>query len=379
MFGRKFELFHLFGFPIRVDSSWFFVVILISWSLATGLFPERLPERGETVYWTMGAIGAVGLFASVVLHELGHALVARRFEVPIRGITLFIFGGVAEMEEEPRNPGAEFWVAIAGPVVSLGLGVLGFLVLAAPGPGATEGPIRTVLRYLAEINVLLLVFNLVPAFPLDGGRVLRAALWHWKDDLRWATRRTSAIGSGFGLLLLGLGIFSLLSGQFVAGLWWLVLGLFLRNAAQMSYRQLLIRRVLEGEPVERFMQPDPVTVSRAIPVEELVEEYVYRHHHKMYPVVDGERLVGCVTTRSVRELPREDWATTSVGAITEAVDECNSLRPRDDAMQALARMGRSGTSRFLVVAEDGRLAGILALKDLLRFFGAKLELDDVED
>jgi Zn-dependent protease/CBS domain-containing protein len=372
MFGKTIDLFSVFGFKIRLDLSWFVVAVLITWSLAADFFPRTYEGLAATAYWVMGAAGALLLFASVVAHELSHALVARRFGVEMRGITLFLFGGVAEMADEPPSPRAEFWVAVAGPIASL---VLGGLFFVAAGALTLPPEVAGVLAYLATINVLLAVFNLVPAFPLDGGRILRSVLWRWKDSLRWATRVTSAIGAGFGFVLIGLGVVLLVTTRdFVSAMWLAVLGLFLRGAARMSYQQLLLRRVLEGEPVSRFMKPEPITVPRHISVAELVGEYVYRHHHKLYPVVDDGRLVGCVTTRQIRELPREEWQTTSVGALASGCSPENSVPPDADAMAALSRMSRTRASRLLVV--DGeRLVGILTLKDLLEFFSLKIELE----
>lgn len=374
MFGRSFDLFTVFGFKIRLDLSWFVVAVLITWSLAAGYFPSAYPDLARSTYWAMGLAGALLLFASVVAHELSHALMARRFGLEMRGITLFIFGGVAEMADEPPSAKAEFWVAIAGPIASL-LIAGGFFVLSvgASWPAAVGG----VIGYLATINFILALFNMIPAFPLDGGRVLRSGLWHWKNDLRWATRITSAIGSTFGLLLIVLGVVLLVTGgpgAFVSAMWMALIGLFLRAAAQQSYRQLLLRRNLEGEPVSRFMQTEPVVVPRHLSVEELVSEYVYRHHHKLFPVVDGERLVGCVTTRKIKELPREEWGRTSVGALAEGWSEENSIEPDADAMHALSRMSRGRASRLMVV-DDGRLVGIITLKDLLSFLSLKIELE----
>lgn len=375
MFGRRIELFHLFGFAVRLDLSWFLVVALISWSLASGVFPPLYPELAPAVYWLMGLAAALGLFASVVLHELAHALVARRFRLTIRGITLFIFGGVAEMESEPPSAEAEFLIAIAGPAASvvvavgcLGAGVLG-PILGLPLP------LTGVLMHLAGLNLLLVGFNMIPAFPLDGGRVLRSALWKFKSDLRWATRITSGLGSGFGMVLIALGVFRLVAAQdFVGGLWMLLIGLFLRNAAKVAYKQLMMRRSLQGEPVRRFLQPEPVVVSRAMSVAELVESYVYRYHHKLFPVVDGDRLLGCVTTEAVKALPQSEWQRQSVNAVMQACSTDNTVGPDADALEALSRMSRTGQSRLMVV-ENGRLLGVVALENLLKFLALKVELE----
>jgi Zn-dependent protease/CBS domain-containing protein len=373
-FGKRYELFKLFGFQVYVDPSWFVVFALLTWSMAVQYFPSVHPDLPRPTAWAMGVAGALLLFASLLLHEVSHALMARRFGLSIKGITLFIFGGVAELRDEPPTPQAEFLVAVAGPVASLVIAAAAFgfwgVARAAGWPVAVVG----VAQVVATLNAFLVVFNAIPAFPLDGGRMLRSLLWRWKGDLRWATRVTSGIGSFFGAALIVLGGVRLFTGDVVGGIWMALIGLFVRSAARMSYQQLLLRRAFEGEPVRRFMLADPVVVPRQISVAELVEEYVYRHHHKMFPVVDGDRLVGCVTTRDVKALPREEWERQTVGAIAVRPSAENSVGPETDALQALALMSKTGLSRLLVVEGD-RLLGILALKDLLKFFGLKIELE----
>jgi Zn-dependent protease len=376
MFGRKIELFTAFGIPIRIDTSWFVVALLISWSLADSYFPSSYPGLPTATYWAMGIAGALGLFASIIGHELAHALAARQYGLSIRGITLFIFGGVAEMDREPPSAKAEFFVAIAGPIASVFLAVM-FLVASLVGtfarwPGSASG----VLFYLMFINFVLVVFNMIPAFPLDGGRVLRSALWSWKKDLRWATAVTSRIGSGFGILLIGFGVLEVVLRQdFISGMWLFLIGMFLRNAAQGSFRQLVLRRNLEGEKVRRFMHADPIAVPRAISVAELVDQYVYRYHHKLFPVVDDDRLIGCVTTHQIKEMPQEEWSRQTVGSIAKPCSPENTVGPETDALEALGLMSRSGASRLMVV-ENERLVGIIALKDLLGFLALKVELED---
>ncbi len=371
VFGRGIHLFTIFGFAVRLDPSWFIVAVLATSNLATQAFPLQNPGLSRSTYWGMGVAGTLLLFASVVVHELAHSLVARRFGVPMRGITLFLFGGVAEMSGEVPSPKAEFWIAVAGPAMSLAVALGGWgLHLAGDGMGLPE-PVLGVVTYLAMINSMLAAFNMVPAFPLDGGRVLRSILWHFKGSLRRATRISSQIGSGFGFLLIAVGVWFLVQGN-LSGIWFFLLGLFLRNAAQMSYQQLLLRRAFEGEPVARFMQTDPVTVPRQVPVSELVQDYINRHHYKMYPVLDDSgRLLGCVTARQVKELPRDEWESTTVGALAKNCNPENVVRPDTDAMQALSTMSRTGVSR-LMVAEGDQLVGILTLKDLLRFAGTVL-------
>jgi Zn-dependent protease len=377
MFGKRFVLFELFGFKVQADTSWLFLAMLVTWSLAQGYFPAFYPGLSPATYWKMGLVGMIGLFVSLVIHELSHSLVARHYGLSIKGITLFIFGGVAEMDEEPARAKTEFLMAIAGPIASFTLAV-GFhaLFLLARAQSLADSVVG-VTGYLAFINVILGVFNLIPAFPLDGGRALRAALWYWKGDLRWATRLASRSGELFGFMLIFLGVFSVLRGDFVGGMWLGLIGLFLRGAASASYYQLMARQAFEGEPVWRFMTRDPITVSPEVSLERLVEDYIYAYHYDLFPVIDGGRLVGLVSTRLVRQVPRSQWAAASVGDILARPGPDNTVAPDADAVKALSIMRQSGNSR-LMVAEGDQLVGIVALKDLLHFLSLKMDLDRPE-
>lgn len=376
MFGPRIKLFKLFGIQINADLSWGILAVLLSWTFAARWFPETRPGLAAGTYWAMGVATALLMFLSIILHEVSHAVMARRHGLTIRGITLFIFGGVAEMAEEPPTAKSEFLVAIAGPIASVLIGAVCFTLWSVGTAAGWPGPAVSIAGVLAWINVTLVIFNMVPAFPLDGGRVLRSALWQWKGNLRWATRVTAGIGSAFGMALIVLGVLQFILTQDFSALWMALIGLFLRNAARMSYQQLLLRTALEGERVARFMKTDPVTVPRQISVAELVDDYLFRYTHKLFPVVDGDRLVGCVTTREIKQLPRDEWDGTTVGAIAQAPCAENTIAPDTDAMQALAAMSRSGASRLMVV-EGERLVGILTLKDLLEFFSLKMELEAV--
>jgi Zn-dependent protease len=374
MFGHRMKLFKLLGFEVRIDASWIVIAVLVTWSLAKMAFPVWYPALAPATYWIMGAVGALGLFVSIVAHEFCHSLVARKFGMQMKGITLFIFGGVAEMGDEPPTARAEFMMAIAGPVSSLAIGGCCYLIYQLGLQSHWPTPVNAVTYYLFYINFILAAFNLLPAFPLDGGRVLRAILWGAKGNLRWATRVSSSIGAAFGLGLIFLGVLRFISHDIVGGVWMFLIGMFLRNAAQTSYQQLLVRKALEGEPVRRFMNAHPVTVPDSLTVAQLVDDYIYKYHYKMFPVMAGEKLAGCITTRQVKEIPREAWDRET---IREAASPCspeNTISPGTDAIKALAMMNQSGVSRLLVV-ENGRLVGVVTLKDLLDFFSLKVELE----
>jgi len=291
----------------------------------------------------------------------------------MRGITLFIFGGVAEMESEPPSAKAEFYMSFAGPATSFVLGIVSFLVYMAGRAGGWPIAVQGVLGYLAWINVILGAFNLVPAFPLDGGRVLRSALWNWKRDLAWATRVASNIGSAFGVGMIVLGIIYFIMGALIAGIWWALIGLFIHNASQQSYKRMIVLKALQGETLGRIMKGDTVTVPPTTTVSDLVENYIYRHHHKMYPVVDHGRLVGCVTTGNVRGIPREEWGKRTVGEIAKPCPYADAVHPSTDAATVLSLMGKSGLSR-VVVTDGERLVGVIGVRDIMQFLAAKLDL-----
>ncbi len=376
MFSKPLTLFRIFGFEVKADWSWLILGTLIVWSLARGLFPAWHQGLDPAAYWIMGVAGAIGLFLSIIFHELWHSLIARRFGLDMRGITLFLFGGVAEMGDEPPSPKAEFFLALAGPVSSV---VLGSVLLAAghfvAGGGPTT-PVTGVLSYLGYLNFILAAFNLIPAFPLDGGRVLRAILWGTWNDLRRATRVASSVGALLGAALMALGALQFFLGRSVGGLWTLIIGMFVRNAAKSSYRQLLFRRALEGVPVRKLMAADAVAVAPGTTVTKLVEDYIYKYQFKMYPVVEGDDLVGCVTLDQIKGLAPEDRASRTVGELARGCSPDNTIGPDEDVLKALSLMQKTGRSR-LIVAEGGKLAGVIALKDLMGYIALKLDLEEM--
>jgi len=374
MFGNRVTLFKLLGFEVKIDSSWIVLAVLITWSLAKGIFPAYYEDMPAANYWAMGVAGAVGLFLSIIFHELSHSLVARRFGIPMRGITLFIFGGVAEMSEEPPSAKAEFLTAIIGPVSSLLIAAAFYGLLQAGESAGWPAAINGVLFYLVWVNVVLALFNLLPAFPLDGGRVFRSVLWLWKKDLRWATMISSRVGSAFGVVFIALGIWEIIEGNFIGGLWQAMIGMFLRGAARSSYRQVLTRDALSGLKVSRFMTPDPVSIPPDMTLQAFVEEYLYRTHHQIYPVVRGGELVGCLTVRSLKDVPRGEWPRRTVGEVAASCDAATVIGPDTEAMAALGVMNETGNSRLLVV-DNGRLAGIVTLKDLMEVMALRMEVE----
>ena len=374
MFGRPVTLFEILGFKVQLDFSWIFLALLVTWSLARGYFPAYYLGLSDSIYWWMAAFGAVGLFGSILFHELAHSIVARRHGMLIRSITLFIFGGVAQMEEEPPSPKTEFLMAIAGPISSFALSAACYLAFEAGYLVHLPLPALGVLGYLAFVNSLLGGFNLIPAFPLDGGRVLRAGLWQWKRDFPLATRWASRAGSLFGLVLILSGIFHMITGDFMVGVWWVVMGLFLRAAAWTSYYRMVARTTLGNEPIRRFMTPDPATIPSNLSIHESVEEHFYRSLHDTYPVVEDSRLIGCISSKQIAEIPRGEWQHLTVRDVVVPCSTDNTVGIDTEALAALSIMNRTGNSRLLVRDGD-RLVGIVTLKDLLKYLALKLNLE----
>lgn len=375
MFGRRINLFKLHGFEVRVDLSWVIIAVLVVWSLSIGLFPYMYSNLSPQTYWFMGVIGAIGLFLSIIIHEYSHSVIAKKYGMPMKGITLFIFGGVAEMGSEPPSAKAEFLMAVAGPISSIIISAVFFGIYRLGLRIGLPDPVAGVIGYIAMINGLLAAFNLLPAFPLDGGRMLRSILWGIKKNLRWATRISSAIGSGFGILLIVLGFIQVIRGNFIGGMWWFLIGMFLRGAAKSSYQQLLTRKALEGEQVSRFMKTEPISVPPSISVEQFVENYLYKFHYKLYPVMDSQKLMGFVTARQVKEIPKEDWNRIRLGEIVTPCSPQNTIEPQADAITALSKMNQTGTT-LLLVTQGTHLAGVVSLKDMLSFLSLKVELED---
>ena len=374
MFGSSLTLFRIFGLEIRVNLSWAFIALLIAWSLASGYFPALHKGLPHATYWAMSILAVFGIFASIVIHEVAHSLVARAFGVPMKGITLHMFGGAAEMEAEPASAKAEFWMAIAGPLASLAIAaLLGLGVVLIEPPEEAAGTI--VVGYVAMLNLVLAIFNLLPAFPLDGGRVLRAGIWAATGDVDRATRLASRIGAGLGLGLSFLGFFQILAGDLGGGLWTVLIGFFIRSAASTARVDLETRRMLAGRPIGAFMTADPVTVPFDMTLATFVEEVVYRTRHDTYPVVDGTgRPRGLVAVGDLHKVERDAWDRTAVIEIMAPLDQDATVASTADAVGALDLMRKLNQSRLLVV-DDGRLVGLLTLKDLLATLALRMELE----
>ncbi|WP_397544000.1 site-2 protease family protein [Roseovarius salis] len=370
MFTKKFELFSLLGFRVSLDLTWFILAVLIVWSLAQGYFPAVIDGLDPQTALVLGVAGALGLFFSIVFHEFSHAIVARRYDIPIKGITLFIFGGVAEMEQEPPSAKSEFLMAIAGPIASYVLAAVFYLVaLAAPGIALAE-----LFSYLGLINLVLATFNLVPAFPLDGGRVLRAGIWWWTNDLPRATRIGAGTGRVLGSLLVALGFLNAVSGNVVAGMWQALIGLFIIGAARSTEMRMTMTSLLDDVPVSRLMVRHPVTVPDDTPVDYMIENYFYRFNHKIFPVLRDGRLLGCVRLDDVSKVPPDKRGQRVAADILAADSAARIVGPDCSVLDAIGVMQQHNVSR-LMVAEGDRLAGLLTMRDIMSHVSIHQQLD----
>lgn len=378
MNGRNWQIGRILGIPIKIHVSWFLVFGLVTWSLATASLPDLLPGLPAVRYWAMGGTAAVLLFASVLLHELGHSAVALQYRIPISQITLFIFGGIAEMRREPPGPRAEFLIAIAGPAVSF---LLGGLLLGLPAVTGLSDGLMVLTVLLGSINVQLGLFNLIPGFPLDGGRVLRAGLWAWSGDFYRATRQASLAGQGFGLAFGGVGavllvgaLAGLLPGPVATNAGWIILiGLFLFGTAGASRQQAALRAALTQVAVGDLMVREIATVPSGLTVDEAVTRHFVRQGEGGFPVEAEGRLVGMISVQDVQALPEALWAWRRVEDIMQPWSAAMEIAPDAPAMAALEQMLRKGQSR-LAVMESGRLVGMVtrtAISQYLQLHGVR--------
>jgi len=370
------EIGRALGIPIRVHPSWFLVFLFVTWSLATGYLPDALPGLSDSRYWAMGAVAAVLLFVSVLLHELGHSYVAQRYKIPIGQITLFLFGGVAQMRAEPPSPKAEFLIAIAGPVVSFALGAfsLGLAAASEWWPAPSGQGFAVLGGLLGLVNVQLGLFNLIPGFPLDGGRALRAGLWAWGHDFQRATSRAALVGLGFGVLLAACG--AVLLGGAIGGLfdpstasnggWLMFIGAFLFGAAWSTRKQMTLRIALSGTLVRDVMVRAIVTMPPQLSLQSAVDEFFVAYGYGGFPVVADGQVIGVIAVEDVQAIARGLWSWRTVGDVMRPASSDLFISPEASMMQALERMVGAGYDR-LVVIDAGRPVGLVTRSAVAQF------------
>ena len=365
MFSNAVKLCSIKGFDIKVDPSWLVIASLVTWSLSQHYFPKILPDTTKATHLIMALVAMLGLFSCLLLHELAHSVVARHLGVPIKSITLFIFGGMAELGAEPSSARDEFWIALAGPAMSIAL-AFGFWILAqSVWLSSTAAPIAEVFSYLAIINLVLALFNLVPAFPLDGGRVLRAYLWHRNGNVLAATKTAAWFGEIFAYLIMALGVVALFGGAIALGLWHLMIGGFMLVAARASSSAQMARAVFSGKSVRAIMTPDPVTVNPDTTLSHFVNLAMLRHNVSFVPVVEDGVLLGHMDASVLCGIDREHWGNTRVGDVFVGLEQSPMVTPDLAVSELLEMILTTGRRKFMVM-QDHQLRGVVTLADLTR-------------
>jgi Zn-dependent protease len=366
----KVKLGKILGIPVGLHWTWFLIFVLVTWSLAQGYFPDEYPTLSAVAYWVLGAVTSLLFFGSVLLHELGHSVVALRNQIPVRDITLFIFGGVAQIEREPKTPGAEFWIAIAGPLTSLGLaagfGGLWLLDRAVPYLAAPS-------IWLMRINLMLGLFNLIPGFPLDGGRVLRAVAWKLSGSFYRASQIASTSGQVVAFGFIGLGILTMLSGNFFNGLWLAAIGWFLQNAAATSHAQANMQQLLRGVTAAQVMTRECPRIPEQTSLQQLVEEQVLTGGRRCFFVAEDDRLLGLLTLTDVAKVDRAGWAETTAGQVMVPWERTIRVEPETMLLTALKEMDDANVNQLPVVDGD-RITGVLSRQQVLHYIRTRTEL-----
>ncbi len=372
---KRVTLFRFFGFKVKADASWIFLAILISWTMTEKVYPHLLAGQSQDIYQLMGILTVVGILVSIIMHEVAHAVIAEYYHMPIASITLFIFGGVAEMEGEPSHPQGEFLMAVAGPVMSVLMGLFFWASASLYAEYIEPGSVPCVLKLLGRLNMMIAGFNMVPAFPLDGGRALRAVIWRYKNNLVVATRIASDSGAFFAYGLLGYACYAIVvHDDMIAGIWWGILGFFVHASGAHAVQQMESRSLLGMEPVSRFMRDEVVTVSPDLVVTDLVDNYINKHYQRIFPVIDNGVLVGVVSLPSILALDRHKWNWLHVASVMEPLTRSIVVTPDSSAADALEVMQRHGRE-LLLVADSGKFMGVITFRDLASFLTITIKID----
>lgn len=364
MFSNAIKIATVSGFDIKVDPSWALIAALVTWTLSQQYFPATVPDQTSQMYVVMAVVAMLSFFASLLLHELAHSVVARRFGVQIKGITLFLFGGVAELAEEPRSATAEFWIALAGPAMSLSLSAVFWLLARLSGQILNAPAVTETLSYLAVVNLVIALFNLVPAFPLDGGRVLRAYLWHRHGDILWATKAAARSGTIFAYGLMFLGVLVLFQGLLITGIWYIMIGVFVMGAARGAYQSQIMDNAFAGKTVGNLMIQNPVVVSPELTLSDFMNTVVLSQRVSFVPVVEDGVLLGQIDKDVLSVIDHDNWSNTRVGDVFSGLDVATTVPPDMLISGLLAQIAKTGTRKFLVV-KDHTLLGVITLANLI--------------
>jgi len=359
------------GIEIGIHYSWLIIFVIVTWSLAIGFFPVLYPSWPVATYWIVSAMASLLLFGSVLIHELSHSFVALGMGMKVSSITLFIFGGVSNLTGEPKKPWTEFAMSIAGPLASVVLGVV-FAVLWLALRGVNQ-QLTGIFLYLATVNILLAIFNMIPGFPLDGGRVFRSIVWWLTGSFRRATRIATLVGQGVAYLMIFGGILLIFTGNILGGIWIAIIGWFLNTAAVASYRQSVIEQELHGVMVRQIMNPHPITVEPDVTLKRLVDDFILPRNVRALPVLEEGHLVGMVTLDDVKRIPIERWDSTEVRSVMRSRDHLLTVNPAENLDTVLRDFAEEDLNQLPVV-EDGRLVGVVTRNNLIHYVQVKKEL-----
>ena len=361
----------IFGIDIYIDASWLVIFGLFTWIMASSYFPRGYPHWPQWQYWVVGAFTSLLLFASVLGHELAHSLVAISQGEKVRRITLFILGGVAQITEEPQEASKEFVMAFVGPLTSFVIAGVCYFLFFMLRP--VSEPLAAMARYLSFINVLLGAFNLLPGFPMDGGRVLRSIIWKFTGNLQKSTRIASSFGQAFAFVFIALGFLMMLRGFFVNGIWIMMIGWFLYSAASQGYHQVIMREMLAHVRVEDLMARNVKSVSGNLTIQKLVDEFIFRHQDRTFIVADKGEIEGIISLEDVKKVPRDRWPTTRVNEAMTPREKLSTVSPDDDGNKVLAQLTNKRIHQVPVV-KDGKIQGIISRTDILHFLQLRSDL-----
>jgi len=366
---RTISLGRIFGIPIGLDYSWFLIFALLTWTMAVGYYPAEFKNWPVFQYWVAGAVSSVMLFVSVLLHELGHSVVAMRYKIPVRSITLFIFGGVSLIGAEPPSAAAGFWISLAGPAMSFFLAAIfglmhSFLDIA---------PLLALFKYLVYVNIALGVFNLIPGFPLDGGGIFRAIVWRITHDMRRATIIAANVGRFIAYIFIFLGVWQILAGNLINGIWIAFIGWFLESAAVAQVQQQALRDILAGRRVSQAMNRQYSSLSADTTLQKLVEDHILSSGRRSFVVERGDEAIGLLTLHNLKEVPRSEWQRRTVFQIMIPIEQVKRVSPDGGLWAALEQMDRDGVNQ-LPVMTDGHIVGMLSREDIIGYLRTLREI-----
>ncbi len=355
----------IFGIPVGIDISWFLIFALVTWSLAASYFPAEFKNWPKALYWVVGGVTAFCFFGSVFLHELAHSLVAQRFQIPVKSITLYIFGGISEMKIEPPTARSEFWITLAGPVMNLLLaGLLALLAIVF----SAVAPLQALIKYLAYINLILGLFNLIPGYPLDGGSVLMAIIWGVTHKRHWGIIAAATVGNIVAYVLIMLGILQVFGGSLWNGLWTAFIGWFLSNASGGVIRQERLKGLLSGHVVSEAMSKNYVVIYPDTTLQCLVDEHILGSSRRSFIVKGDDQVVGMLTMHAMQNVPKDEWNARTVEELMIPISRLLTIQPSTGLFEAIQEMDRDGVNQLPVIV-DGQIQGILTREDVISFLG----------